>query len=204
MRSQSQTYASPKWVRFAVLLGPIGVPLLIAFECNLQSMILFEGFFLAAFLLPAAFVLRRFLASQLGFAPAHVYSWSKASVFGTITALLLTLFYAFTAGGSFAQTQAPEAPANAAQYLTVAIGFPLVLGAFQAVAVGAHFRWPALWPIVPALGCTVSYGASQLIEKLEVIDRSGLFTLVLTLVAAFFITFWIEKTALRLLRPKLA
>lgn len=202
MQSQLPVPATPKWVRFATFLWPLTVPLLIAFECSLQSMILFEGFFLALFLLPAALWLQPFLASDLRWPAARVVAWSRASVFGTLTAVFLTLCYAFEVGGSFDQTGVPPGAPNTAQYLTVAIGFPLVLGFFQAVAIGPQFQWSILWPFVPAIACLLSYGASQVLEIAERIDRSGLITLVLTLVVAFLLTYWIQKAGLRFLQSK--
>jgi hypothetical protein len=202
MQSQLPVPASPKWVRTLFALGPLTVPLLIAFECSLQSMILFEGFFLALFLLPVALWLQPFLASDLRWPAGRVVAWSRASVFGTLTAVFLTLCYAFEVGGSFDQTGVSPGAPNTAQYLTVAIGFPLVLGFFQAVAIGPQLKWSILWPVVPAIACLLSYGASQILEIAERIDQTGLITLVLTLVAAFFITYWIQKAGLRFLQSK--
>jgi hypothetical protein len=167
-------------------------------------MILFEGFFLALFLLPVALGLGPFLTSELLWPSDRVEAWSKASVFGTVTALILTLFYAFSVGSSPGQTGVAQGSPNTAQYLTVAIGFPLVLGFFQVVAIGDQLRWARLWPIVPAIACILSYGASQVLEIAEVFDQTGLITLVLTLVVAFFLTYWIQKAGLRFLQSRSA
>ena len=46
------------------------------------------------------------------------------------------LFYAFAVGSSSGETGGGQGSSNTAQYLTVAIAFPLVLGFFQAIAIG--------------------------------------------------------------------
>jgi hypothetical protein len=200
MPSATPAPDSPKRHLPVVLLGPVGLPLLIAFECGLQSMILFEGLFLAAFLVAVGFALRPFLASRLGWPANRLEAWEKATVFGTVVGALFTLIYALRLDGGGGQAPPADVPATTAQYLTVAVVFPLILGAFQARAAAPCLRIPALWPLVPAVGCLIGYGASQLIELLEAFDRSGLITLVLTLVAAFLITYWVQRAGLMLLR----
>jgi hypothetical protein len=78
------------------ILGPFGVPLLIELECNLQSMILFQGLFIVLFILPAALTLRRFLKSELSWPGDQVEAWSRASILGTIAALIATVLYALS------------------------------------------------------------------------------------------------------------
>jgi hypothetical protein len=186
--------------RLAAFHAPIGAPLLIAFECSLQSMILFEGLFLATFLLTAALILRPFLVARLHWPEDCLRAWSRASVFGTITATLVTLLYALEIHASSPPPGASRA--STAEYLTVAIGFPLILGGFQAFAVSRQIGWPFAWPLVPTIGCLLSYAASQVIEMLEAFDKSGLITIALTMIVAFFITYWTQRAALMLLRPK--
>ena len=199
MQSLFPAPESPKWVRFGAFFAPIAFPLLIAFECNVQSMIVFEGMFLALFLFAAAFTLRSFLASELLWPPDRVRAWSKATVLGTITALFLTLAYAFRGADSLYRNEESPGGTYTVEYLAVAIAFALILALFQAFAIRTQVRWPALWAIIPPVASVLSYGASILIERLGVIERTGLVTLFLALAASFIITLLLQRASLKML-----